>query len=1791
VNDALDDVQRCLESVIRYSGDRFRLILVDDGSGEECRDYLAAFAKAHTNCLIVRNEQPTGYTRAANRGLSHSTAPWVVLLNSDTVVTPLWLERLLECAGTDPRIGIVGPLSNAASWQSVPVRFDGRGDWALNPLPAGWGPDQMAEVIAEVSQRQFPKVPLINGFCFAIKRSVIEAIGSFDEQAFPQGYGEENDYCLRAMAAGFLPAVADHAYVYHAKSRSYTHDRRQALAEIGQAALERKHGAEHIKACVRLVRDEPALAAVREAVASRLRAVTPFPAILFLLPTEGSGSGGEHSVVQEACEMLNLGVNVQIVVIAQHLDRFRRQYPSLEGIDRLLFAYSCEDEVITHAAGFDVVVATIFDSVRLAKRIVEAHPSVISAYYIQDYEPWFFAEGSYEWEVAMASYDLVPANVLFAKTRWLCDIVQQRHRVTMHKVQPSLDHSVYFPSLERRDTERGVIVAAMVRPSTARRGAPRSMRILGRLSREFGDGVDIHIFGCADAELEVHGLERAFAFKNHGALTRERVADLLRRCHIFLDLSDYQAFGRTGLEAMACGCAVVVPLSGGTDEFAVHRENALMTDTSDDDDCYAAARELVLDHTLRDNLRQTALSTAATYSVRKAALSELALFKEAWTSSSRLKTSDTGSRAPSQTVETSQVLARSHEPPQNDHERLLAVITGLQSQLDQRDNELRVAIQQLRKGIDYQHLVRNVVSVAQRVIPRDRTVAVVSKGDEGLLGLGDRTGWHFPQNEGGVYAGHYPASATAAIDHLEALRRKGVAYLLFPSTAFWWLDHYAEFHRHLNVHYNRVWSDSQCIIFDLTGTESRGWRWVSRLWSHSIPAVKHLHANSEVNRKSAAGASGGSKEIAKSRVDYPRLVARIQSLVVDHIPADATVMVVSKGDDELLRLRGRTARHFPETEGGVYIGHHPADSRTATGYLEALRSKGGQYLVFPSTAFWWLDHYADFRIHLDQHYRRTYQDEDCIIYDLGARSWLSMQIYRFQKRFASAAAPSESFRTQAFNEISIGNGAPLAAPGPTKHEVKQQAVPVVPPSKSSRAEPAKRILTENATSHAVPGPKQPGAKQQAVPAVPPPNGPISLPKPGGHLRVVLDYPQTLPLCPPDGEFDPRHMELHWVVPDFELGMGGPMAIFRFISYLERFGHKNTIWIRGGTRHGDGEGARKFIRECFIPIDAAVNVLVGDVHRIQGDAVIATHCWTAYPVRAVQHVRERFYFVQDYEPSFYPMGAEYLLSEATYRFAFSCITSSNWLQQMMRARYGARAARFTYAYDPAVYNTNVDSLRATDRVAFYARTKTARRAVELGLMALELVAEKFPSLKVDFFGGSIGRPNVSYQYVDHGVLDDKRLAELYRRATIGVVFSTTNHSLIPHEMMACGLPVVEIDAESTRADFPADAVTLAAPTPDAIATRIVTLLSDATFRERQSRQALAYVGQLSWEHSARQIEAALIDGIRAGHPHPCAGHISPVERVAPTVASGNGRRSTSLSGPIVFAAQPEYYRSVYYDLTSTGEHFEFPYTSADWSALRRLPQFMREKGAKTCFIFRPEWLAPFPETFRELKDQGVTVIGYSSEPVPQDGAEPHPDQLRRLDQLKKALAIDYDLIIHYDASSLEFLKRIGFKRLIANPLPVSRKLFFPEERAKEFDVCFLGKSTPHREQMLLPLKMRYATIHVAHGLRDEEARILMNRSKLVLNIHNENYLNFENRVVQALFCQRPILSELLSGNLLLPDRDYIPVYSPNDLCNKVTELLHSGSTPVESGADLSNFTIEKLMDRINASQMVPCHAPL
>jgi hypothetical protein len=115
---------------------------------------------------------------------------------------------------------------------------------------------------------------------------------------------------------------------------------------------------------------------------------------------------------------------------------------------------------------------------------------------------------------------------------------------------------------------------------------------------------------------------------------------------------------------------------------------------------------------------------------------------------------------------------------------------------------------------------------------------------------------------------------------------------------------------------------------------------------------------------------------------YQDLVREIQNIVSRVVPAGGIVMVVSKGDDNLLKFEERTGCHFPETEAGVYVGHHPRDSIAAITALDSAIARGREYLLFPGTSLWWLDHYAEFRTYLDARYSRLWEDRSCVLYDV-----------------------------------------------------------------------------------------------------------------------------------------------------------------------------------------------------------------------------------------------------------------------------------------------------------------------------------------------------------------------------------------------------------------------------------------------------------------------------------------------------------------------------------------------------------------------------------------------------------------------------------------------------------------------------------------------------------------------------------------------------------------------------------------------------------------------------------------
>ena len=634
VHNALEDVRACLNSLLPTLGVDDGVYLVNDGSDAPTSAYLREFAAAPV-CRLRETGQQIGYTRSANLGLHESKADNIILLNSDTIVTRGWLERLLECALSASEIGLAGPLSNAASWQSMPEVS------MVNPLPEGLSVERVATLTAAMGQPLFPKVPCLNGFCLLIRRPVIEKIGYLDEETFPLGYGEENDFCMRATEAGFTLAVADSCYIYHAKSKSFGHEQRQVLSRQADASLRAKHGNPRVKALIEELQNSSPLAEIRERwkgavlenrLPEKLAAVGREdggePRVLFLLPVPPPG-GGVHSVVQEVAAMRRLGVDAQIAISPETAALFDLHYPEVP--DRICL-FTDLTALPAEFSARQVVVATSNKTVDTLEELLRDHPHLVPGYYIQDYEPTFYEEGSEDRQQAIASYRPLPGEVLFAKTDWVRGQLKQHHGLEVAKVSPGLERALFQAPDPLPAPAPVTHITAMIRPPQSVRAAALTMRVLERLQKKFGNRVAISLFGTRENR-EFLALSHDFSYTLHGRLRREQVAELLRASEVFVDFSTHQAFGRTAFEAMACGCAVIVPREGGVYEFARDKENALIVDTADEEACYRALVKLVTNAKLRQKLRKAAVKSLEPYSTGAAALTELEVLLGTWLSS------------------------------------------------------------------------------------------------------------------------------------------------------------------------------------------------------------------------------------------------------------------------------------------------------------------------------------------------------------------------------------------------------------------------------------------------------------------------------------------------------------------------------------------------------------------------------------------------------------------------------------------------------------------------------------------------------------------------------------------------------------------------------------------------------------------------------------------------------------------------------------------------------------------------------------------------------------------------------------------------------------------------------------------------------------------------------------------------------------------------------------------------------------------------------------------------------
>lgn len=361
-------------------------------------------------------------------------------------------------------------------------------------------------------------------------------------------------------------------------------------------------------------------------------------------------------------------------------------------------------------------------------------------------------------------------------------------------------------------------------------------------------------------------------------------------------------------------------------------------------------------------------------------------------------------------------------------------------------------------------------------------------------------------------------------------------------------------------------------------------------------------------------------------------------------------------------------------------------------------------------------------------------------------------------------------------------------------------------------------------------------------------------------RVWRTGPAPL-LEPVQGMAERERLRLAMVIPPFTRGSGGHNTLFQILSRLEQRGHACSVWLadyHGYARIVWPAVLRREIREYFAPFEGPVYKGFSDWQG--ADVAIATGWQTVHAMLELDQCRARAYVVNDHEPEFFPASAEYALSAETYGYGMHCIAASPWLRDLLRARYDTTAEAFQLGVDHAVYRPRPVQ-RRRDTVIYYARHATPRRAVPIGLMALSELKRRRPDVRVVLFGTNEVL-DASFDYEHVSVLNPAQLSWLYSEATVGLCLSLTNFSLMPKEMLACGLPCVELAGISAESIFGTDGPLELAPLDsNRIADSIERLLDDGAEWERRSRDGMEFVAAHTWDQATDEVEIGLRHALR------------------------------------------------------------------------------------------------------------------------------------------------------------------------------------------------------------------------------------------------------------------------------------------------------------------------------------------
>lgn len=573
-------VKMCVYAVYKNTPEEYigKVILMNDNSDALTCNCIENLSKKYDKIEVYKNENNLGFIKNVNKGMDKTTADYVLLLNTDCLLSKNTIPKLIEHMEKNKKIGLICPISsNAAN-----LSYD---------IPEHYSYMQVDELFYQNFKGMNFDACTVVGNCLMISRECMEKTGYLDE-AYGMGYGDETDYQFKAHSKGFEAKVAIDTYVYHKSEVSFgTSPEKQKKLEHNRKIFFDRWGEEYNKKMEEYVKNDPI-----EYIKNNLKIdKKPSPEVVFFLPDIHQNAGGVHMVV-DIVNYLNInGCFANIITERIH------EYKEI-----MIFTPSFMKNIkeISPKCVVGTIYPTIFFSEAIAK-----HYDIPSVNFMQGYEPCFDNGEIYSWaELACKNSQNILAISEFLKKK--CKDNFEKDAVV---IPNNINIDLLYNAKKSNNDKKQI---TMVFRDSYPKGDAILAEILKKLTLK-NYNIEINIIHMKDIMFPINNSDIKINFYK-GPLNRKEISNILMRTDIFIDASLMEGFGLTALEAMAAGAVPVISESFGVNEYAINNENSFIIKEVNDVDKYIEKiEELLKDNDLLKQMSIKAQERALDFDIDK----------------------------------------------------------------------------------------------------------------------------------------------------------------------------------------------------------------------------------------------------------------------------------------------------------------------------------------------------------------------------------------------------------------------------------------------------------------------------------------------------------------------------------------------------------------------------------------------------------------------------------------------------------------------------------------------------------------------------------------------------------------------------------------------------------------------------------------------------------------------------------------------------------------------------------------------------------------------------------------------------------------------------------------------------------------------------------------------------------------------------------------------------------------------------------------------------------------------